>query len=64
MDSIHFQETNPNFLEINKKLTLLNHGIKTTDSETFLELKSAKKSMENMEENITDQMETLKSKPS
>ena len=49
-------------MEINKKLTLLNHGIKTTDSETFLELKSAKKSMENMEENITDQMETLKSK--
>ena len=43
-------------------MTLLNHGIKTTDSETFLELKSAKKSMENMEENITDQMETLKSK--
>ena len=49
-------------MEINKKLTLLNHGIKTTDSETFLELKSAKKSMENMEENITDQVETLKSK--
>ena len=49
-------------MEINKKLTLLNHGIKTTDSETFLELKSAKKSMENMEENITDQMETLTSK--
>ena len=49
-------------MEINNKLTLLNHGIKTTDSETFQELKSAKKSVENMEENIADQMETLKSK--
>ena len=57
-----FQETNPDFLEINRKLTLLNNGIKTTGSETFLELKSAKKSMENMEENIADQMETFKSK--
>ena len=51
-------------MEINNKLTLLNHGIKTTDSETFQELKSAKKSVENMEENIADQMETLKSKVS
>ena len=57
-----FQETNSNFLEINRKLTLLNNGIKTTDSETFLELKSAKKSMENMEENIADQLNTFKSK--
>ena len=57
-----FQETNPNFVDINNKIKHLNSGIKSTDSETFLELQSAKKSVEHLENTVVERMDTFAAK--
>ena len=44
-----FQETNPSFVDLNNKLELLSHGIKSTDTGTLLELQTAKTAVEAFE---------------
>ena len=57
-----FQETNPTFVDIKTKMNLLNNGIRTTDSETFLELQAAKKSVETLERNIGEKIHLFSDK--
>ena len=52
-----FQETNPSFVEINKKISHLNNGIKSTDTDTFLELQSAKKTVQLLEITVEERMD-------
>ena len=56
-----FQETNPSFVDINTRLQMLSHGIKSTDSETYLELKSAKSTVEEIDRNLNKKFEDLQS---
>lgn len=56
-----FQETNPSFVDINTRLQMLSHGIKSTDSETYLELKSAKSTVEEIDRNLNKKFGDLQS---
>ena len=57
-----YQETNPQLVEINKKIVLLNNGIKSTDSETFIELQAAKETVEKLEKTVEDRMDIFTNK--
>ena len=57
-----FQETNPSFVDINNKLKLLSHGLKSADTETLLELQTAKSAVEEMDRSLRVRLEELDSK--
>ena len=56
-----FQETNPSFVDINSRLQLLSHGMKSTDTETYLEIKSAKSTLEEIDRPFNKKLEVLES---
>ena len=57
-----FQETNPSFVDLNNKLKLLSHGIKSADTENLLELQTAKTAVEEMERSLRERLEELGSR--
>ena len=57
-----FQETNPSFVDLNNKLKLLSHGIKSADTENLLELQTAKTAVEEIERSLRERLEELGSR--
>ena len=57
-----FQETNPGFVDINNRLNLLSHAVQSTDTETILELKTARTTVEEIGKDLREKLEELESK--
>ena len=57
-----FQETNPSFVDLNNKLDLLSHGIKSTDTGTLLQLQTAKTAVEEIDRSLRERLEELGSR--
>ena len=56
-----FQETNPAFVDLNNKLKLLSHGIKSADTDTLLELQTAKTAVGEIERSLRERLDELAS---